>query len=59
MRILILGGSGMLGHRLWIGLQESHDTWVTIRGSENPFPKQDVFPEGKMVFGLWLPSNRM
>lgn len=32
MRILILGGSGMLGHRLWLNLNQVHETWVTVRG---------------------------
>jgi len=44
MRVLILGGSGMLGHRLWIRLQEAHETWVTIRGSAIPFPDRPEFP---------------
>jgi dTDP-4-dehydrorhamnose reductase len=32
MKILILGGSGMLGHRLWLNLSKHHETWVTVRG---------------------------
>jgi dTDP-4-dehydrorhamnose reductase len=38
MKILILGGSGMLGHRLWLNLSPHHETWVTVRrdGSEIP-----------------------
>lgn len=31
MKILILGGSGMLGHRLWMDLSADHDVWVTVR----------------------------
>lgn len=46
MRILILGGSGMLGHRLWINLREEHEVWVTVRGEHNPFPNVPEFPEG-------------
>jgi len=44
MKILILGGSGMLGHRLWVDLQKQHETWVTIRGSANEFPDSPQFP---------------
>jgi dTDP-4-dehydrorhamnose reductase len=44
MKILILGGSGMLGHRLWINLRKEHEVWVTVRGEENPFPKVPEFP---------------
>jgi dTDP-4-dehydrorhamnose reductase len=44
MRILILGGSGMLGHRLWVDLRKQHETWVTIRGNVNEFPNLPEFP---------------
>jgi dTDP-4-dehydrorhamnose reductase len=45
MRILILGGSGMLGHRLWMNLRKNHEVWVTVRGEHNPFPNILDFPE--------------
>ncbi len=45
MKILILGGSGMLGHRLWINLRKDHEVWVTIRGEHNPFPDVPEFPQ--------------
>lgn len=45
MKILILGGSGMLGHRLWMNLRKEHDVWVTVRGDHNPFPCVPEFPE--------------
>lgn len=57
MKILILGGSGMLGHRLWMNLRKEHEVWVTVRtnGSEFPdvpeFPKQYVRP---MVDALYF-----
>jgi dTDP-4-dehydrorhamnose reductase len=44
MKILILGGSGMLGHRLWLNLSKSHEVWVTVRGDQNPFPELPEFP---------------
>jgi dTDP-4-dehydrorhamnose reductase len=31
MRVLILGGAGMLGHKLLQTLQNQFDTWVTVR----------------------------
>lgn len=43
MRILILGGSGMLGHRLWMVLAKSYETWVTVRGDSSPFPDSPQF----------------
>lgn len=45
MNILILGGSGMLGHRLWMDLRKEHEVWVTVRGEHNPFPVVPEFPE--------------
>lgn len=45
MRILILGGSGMLGHRLWMNLRKEHEVWVTIRGEHIPFPIIPEFPK--------------
>ncbi len=50
MKILILGGSGMLGHRLWINLRKQHEVWVTVRGEHNPFPKIPEFPEEYVRF---------
>ncbi len=44
MKILILGGSGMLGHRLWINLSKTHETWITIRGEPEKFPDLPEFP---------------
>ena len=44
MKILILGGAGMLGHRLWMNLQKMHEVWVTVRQTASPFPAQPEFP---------------
>ncbi|MDQ2914097.1 MAG: SDR family oxidoreductase [Chloroflexota bacterium] len=38
MRILILGGAGMLGHRLWIELSREHEVWATIRSNRDDLP---------------------
>jgi dTDP-4-dehydrorhamnose reductase len=35
MKILILGGRGMLGHRLWSSLSQNHQVWATLRNSAN------------------------
>lgn len=45
MKILVLGGSGMLGHRLWMNLRKEHEVWVTVRGEQNPFPSIPEFPQ--------------
>lgn len=44
MRILILGGHGMLGHRLWLNLRKEHEVWVTVRQTSSPFPELPDFP---------------
>jgi dTDP-4-dehydrorhamnose reductase len=44
MKILILGGSGMLGHRLWLNLSKAHETWVTVRGDGSEIPDLPEFP---------------
>ncbi len=46
MRILIFGGSGMLGHRLWLNLMKYHETWVTVRGEVSEIPDVQEFPKG-------------
>jgi dTDP-4-dehydrorhamnose reductase len=45
MRILLLGGSGMLGHRLWINLRKEHEVWVTVRTNGSEFPNVPEFPQ--------------
>ena len=39
MRILILGGSGLLGHELIVHLSESDEVWALLRGD----------PQGQMT----------
>jgi dTDP-4-dehydrorhamnose reductase len=38
LRALILGGTGMLGHRLWIELDQAHETWASIRNAPGSLP---------------------
>ena len=38
MKILIVGGTGMLGHRLWMDLSAAHDVWGTVRASADSLP---------------------
>ncbi|MBN1450059.1 MAG: SDR family oxidoreductase [Anaerolineales bacterium] len=38
MNILILGGSGMVGHHLWMELSRTHDAWGTIRSVASALP---------------------
>ena len=43
MRILVLGGDGMLGHELYSELRESHETGVTLRQQRKEFSENHVF----------------
>ena len=49
MRLLILGGSGMLGHQLWRVLHEQHETWVTLRRPVADFAKHNLFDEARSI----------
>lgn len=45
MKILILGGSGMMGHRLWINMRKEHEVWVTVRANGAEFAQVPEFPQ--------------
>ena len=49
MRLLILGGSGMLEHQLWRSLHAQHDTWVTLRRPVADFAAHNLFDEAKAI----------
>ena len=50
MQILILGGSGMLGHELIVRLNSSADLWATVRGDAQSFPLR-TFLDGVTILG--------
>ena len=35
IRVLVLGGTGMLGHKVWQLLRDRFDTWVTVRAARS------------------------
>ena len=43
MRILILGGDGMLGHQLFLHLKERHDVKVTLRQDFAAYTQFEIF----------------
>ncbi len=51
MRILILGASGMLGHKLWKSLSVRFPkTYAVIRGSRDDYKKFNLFKnEGQVI----------
>jgi dTDP-4-dehydrorhamnose reductase len=52
MRILIFGGSGMLGHQLWRHLREKHEVWATLRRSVEPFRRIGLFTDDRVISGV-------
>ncbi|MDD5773356.1 MAG: SDR family oxidoreductase [bacterium] len=49
MKVLILGGNGMLGHRVYQVFSPVLDTWITVRSSKEKFQKLSFFNPSKMI----------
>jgi dTDP-4-dehydrorhamnose reductase len=45
MNILVLGATGMLGHRLWLDLSPHAQVWATIRGRASFYPLAHTAPD--------------
>lgn len=52
MRVLILGGDGMLGHQLLLRLGRSHDARVTLRREAVAYSKWPMFDAHSAYFGI-------
>src|SRR5262249_16945541 len=52
MRVLILGGDGMLGHRLFQHLRPRHDVKVTLRRDLDAYRTHAVFDAGNTYTGV-------
>jgi dTDP-4-dehydrorhamnose reductase len=52
MKVLILGGSGMLGHKLWQVLARRFDTYVTLRQSFNHYRRYNLFDPDHTLEGV-------
>lgn len=52
MNVLILGGGGMLGHKLWLAARDRFDTSVTLRGSESDYRRYGIFNDPGVIFGV-------
>jgi dTDP-4-dehydrorhamnose reductase len=50
MRVLVLGGTGMLGHKVWQVLAKHFDCWATVRG-ERPTGVAAAVLDPKRVVG--------
>ena len=52
MKILILGGAGMLGHQLWRTLHSDHEVWVTLRKPVSHYANHSLFDAGRAFTGV-------
>ena len=52
MRILILGGDGMLGHRLFKSLRKDHDVRVTLRRGPSDYERYGLFDGVNSYYGV-------
>ena len=57
MRVLILGGSGMLGHRLWLACRERFDTLVALHGVRGGQPWAPLFDAHRVLEGVDLTDD--
>lgn len=49
MRVLILGGSGMLGHKLYQTCAPRFDTYATFRAAASEYKRFGIFDESRMI----------
>ncbi len=52
MRVLILGASGMLGHKLWQVFQDRFETWATVRSSCDEYSRFALFHPERLLGGV-------
>ncbi len=53
MRILILGGNGMIGHKMYQVLSEQFaDTWVLMRKEFDTLPFKEIYQREKVIDGV-------
>jgi dTDP-4-dehydrorhamnose reductase len=52
MKALILGGSGMLGHKLWQVFAPRFDTYVTLRVEPSGYSRFAIFDPARVLGGL-------
>ena len=52
MRVLILGGTGMLGHKVFQVFRERFDTWATAQSVHRPLSSCDLFDGDRLLCGV-------
>ena len=50
-RVLVVGGTGMLGHKLWQIAREHLETWVTVR-DRRPFDHTGLYAGDRVLDGV-------
>jgi dTDP-4-dehydrorhamnose reductase len=58
MRALVLGGAGMLGHRLWLELRQRMDTVVTVRRASADYAALGLFDDKRTIEAFDATSDR-
>ncbi len=49
MRALVIGGAGMLGHRLYATLRPAHETFVTVRKAADRYAALGIFDRSHLI----------
>jgi dTDP-4-dehydrorhamnose reductase len=52
VRVLILGGAGMLGHKVWQSLRDRFETWVTLRSPVSEYAGLNLFDPARTLEGV-------
>ena len=52
MRVLVVGGAGMLGHMMWRHARERFDAWVTLRGRWAEYEPLGLFERTRTFDGI-------
>jgi dTDP-4-dehydrorhamnose reductase len=52
VRVLILGGGGMLGHKLAQELRTEFEVWATLRGPSAAYSRYGVLDDGRILPGI-------
>jgi dTDP-4-dehydrorhamnose reductase len=56
VRVLILGGAGMLGHKVWQTLRDRFETFVTLRSSSSEYASLKLFDSPRVLDNIDVTS---
>jgi len=52
VRVLILGGTGMLGHKLWQSFRHRFETWAAVRSHHTRYDRFQLFENERLLVGV-------